>query len=102
MLRVACVRGWVGRSVGGPAQKNRFVDESVLARFAAFGGVRLEDDVVVTPDGIENLTVVPRDIEDVEEVLSIALAARAAAAANNGTTTKASAEGGGGGGGGAQ
>ncbi len=69
----------------------------MLARFAAFGGVRLEDDVVVTADGIDNLTVVPRDLEDVEEVLSIALAARNASKIHAGG---GGAEGGGGGGGG--
>ena len=50
----------------------------VLARFADFGGVRLEDDVVVTADGCDNLTVLPRDLEDVEEVLGLVKASREA------------------------
>ncbi|CAM9397714.1 unnamed protein product [Scytosiphon promiscuus] len=45
-----------------------FVPE-VLARFRGFGGVRLEDDVVVTKDGVRNLTNCARTVEDVEAVM---------------------------------
>ena len=41
-----------------------------LARFRGFGGVRLEDDVLVTADGIENLTACPRTVEEVEAVMA--------------------------------
>jgi len=64
-----------------------------IAKFRGFGGVRLEDgtswwsfshmlrvlelsfgcvvvDVVVTADGIENLTKVPRTVEEVEKVMA--------------------------------
>lgn len=40
-----------------------------LARFRGFGGVRLEDDVVVTKDGVRNLTNCARTVEDVEAVM---------------------------------
>lgn len=35
-----------------------------------FGGVRLEDDVVVTADGARSLTNVPRRVKDVEAVMA--------------------------------
>ena len=41
-----------------------------LARFRGFGGVRLEDDVVVTADGVRNLTNCARTVEDVEGVMA--------------------------------
>jgi len=42
----------------------------VLARFEDFGGVRLEDDVVVTATGMENLTNCPRTTAEVEAVMA--------------------------------
>lgn len=50
------------------ATKAHLIDADVLARFRGFGGVRLEDDVLVTPGGVEVLTQVPRTVEDVEAV----------------------------------
>ena len=46
----------------------RFLVPEVLARFRGFGGVRLEDVVVVTESGVENLTQCPRTIAEVEAV----------------------------------
>lgn len=40
--------------------KRVFFDEAVLKRFRNFGGVRIEDDVLILKDGIENFTLVPR------------------------------------------
>ena len=50
------------------AQAALLVPEA-LARFRGFGGVRLEDDVLVTEDGIENLTRCPRTVAEVEAVI---------------------------------
>ena len=50
------------------AQAPLLVPEA-LARFAGFGGVRLEDDIVVTADGMENLTLCPRTVAEVEAVM---------------------------------
>ena len=47
-----------------------FIDAEVLARFRGFGGVRLEDDVVITETGVHNMTNCPRTVEDVEAVMA--------------------------------
>lgn len=46
------------------------INQSVLSRFRGFGGVRLEDDIVITADGAENLTLCPRTVAEVESVLA--------------------------------
>jgi len=48
--------------------KARFLNAEVLSRFRGFGGVRLEDVVVVTETGVSNLTTCPRTIDEVESV----------------------------------
>lgn len=48
----------------------RFLVPDVLARFRGFGGVRLEDVVAVTADGIHNYTLCPRTIDEVEGVMA--------------------------------
>lgn len=52
-----------------PAQSKYLVREAVIAHLD-LGGVRLEDNVVVTEDGCESLTHVPRSVEDVEAVMA--------------------------------
>ncbi len=34
-------------------------------------GVRIENDVLVTAQGIEQLTIVPRTVEDIEAVMAV-------------------------------
>lgn len=52
-----------------PEQK-AFIDASVLQRFRRFGGVRLEDVVLVTAEGARNLTTCPRTVAEVEGVMN--------------------------------
>lgn len=47
-----------------------FVDAEKLREYAKFGGVRIESDVLVTKDGVENYTVVPRTIEEIERTMA--------------------------------
>uniref|UniRef100_A0AAA9S3M1 Xaa-Pro dipeptidase n=1 Tax=Bos taurus TaxID=9913 RepID=A0AAA9S3M1_BOVIN len=47
-----------------------FFNREVLQRFRAFGGVRIEEDVVVTDTGMELLTCVPRTVEEVEACMA--------------------------------
>ncbi|RUP43978.1 peptidase M24, structural domain-containing protein [Jimgerdemannia flammicorona] len=48
----------------------RFINREVLARYRSVGGVRIEDDVLITEDGFENLTTVPRSIEEIERIMA--------------------------------
>jgi Xaa-Pro dipeptidase len=56
------------RALANPKQAC-FFNKDVLQRFRGFGGVRLEDDVIVTEDGIENMTKCPRSVSDIEAVM---------------------------------
>jgi len=47
-----------------------FINKEVLKRFWNFGGVRIEDDIFVTECGVENYTIVPRTVEEIEEWMS--------------------------------
>jgi Xaa-Pro dipeptidase len=49
-------------------QKHFLTDR--VNHFRGFGGVRLEDDVLITSDGCENLTLCPRAVEEVLDVMS--------------------------------
>ncbi|XP_076851149.1 xaa-Pro dipeptidase isoform X2 [Brachyhypopomus gauderio] len=52
-------------ALASPTQSS-FFNNHVLARFRNFGGVRIEDNVAVTADGVELLTCVPRTVEEIE------------------------------------
>ncbi|KAI0455193.1 peptidase M24, structural domain-containing protein [Xylaria acuta] len=41
-------------------QHRKYVDQAVLGRYWAVGGVRIEDCILVTDDGYENLTTAPK------------------------------------------
>jgi Xaa-Pro dipeptidase len=49
---------------------NQFLVKEKIEKFLDFGGVRLEDDVIVTETGIENMTIAPRTVEEIEEVMT--------------------------------
>ncbi|KAI9233028.1 MAG: peptidase M24, structural domain-containing protein [Podila humilis] len=49
----------------------KFIDWDVLeSRFQPLGGVRIEDCVVVTEDGHDNLTIVPKEIAEIEALMA--------------------------------
>ncbi|KAI0293339.1 hypothetical protein B0F90DRAFT_1643082, partial [Multifurca ochricompacta] len=45
-----------------------FIDCEVLSRYELVGGVRIEDVMLITPDGAENFSTVHQDLEWVEGV----------------------------------
>jgi len=59
----------LNKALGNTTQA-RFINQTAIERFRGFGGVRLEDDVLVTDSGIVNLTKCPRTVQDVEDVIA--------------------------------
>uniref|UniRef100_A0A8C1UUI4 Xaa-Pro dipeptidase n=1 Tax=Cyprinus carpio TaxID=7962 RepID=A0A8C1UUI4_CYPCA len=57
------------QALNSPAQCG-FINNDVLTRFRGFGGVRIEDDIAVTADGVELLTCVPRTVEEIEAFMA--------------------------------
>lgn len=49
---------------------SRFLNASKLKDMMDFGGVRIEDNLIITEDGYENLTDVPKERSDIEKVMA--------------------------------
>ncbi|VDM15845.1 unnamed protein product [Hydatigera taeniaeformis] len=49
---------------------NQFLISTAIDRFKDFGGIRIEEDVLVTNDGCEILSDVPRTVEEIEDWMS--------------------------------
>lgn len=47
-----------------------FFNREVLNRFWNVGGVHIEDDIVVTSEGVELLTDVPRTVDEIEALMA--------------------------------
>ncbi len=50
-------------------EKAKYLNTEKVTSLLGFGGVRIEDDIVVTEDGYENLTNVPKEISEIEALM---------------------------------
>ncbi|KAB5523120.1 peptidase M24, structural domain-containing protein [Coniochaeta sp. 2T2.1] len=51
-------------------EHSKYIDADVLEKYWDVGGVRIEDNVVVTKTGSQNLTTVVRDADEIERIIS--------------------------------
>ena len=50
-------------------EKSKFLNADKIEAYFEFGGVRIEDNLIVTEDGYENLTDVPKEIKEIEKII---------------------------------
>eukprot|EP01080_Neovahlkampfia_damariscottae_P001529 gene1529-12655_t len=50
-------------------KQKKFLNIEKIKKFMNFGGIRIEDDILITKNGFENLTNVPKEIEDIEKIM---------------------------------
>jgi len=65
------------KALRNPAQ-SKYINQDVLKRFLGTGGCRMEDDVLITENGAENMTILPTTVEEIEQVMAEANKIRAA------------------------
>jgi Xaa-Pro dipeptidase len=49
----------------------RFLNYKKLQDYMDFGGIRIEDNIVITKDGNFNLTTVPKELDAIEKIMNI-------------------------------
>lgn len=50
-------------------EKEKFLNKEKIEKLLNFGGVRIEDNLIVTDKGTENMTNVPKEIREIEDVM---------------------------------
>lgn len=51
-------------------EHSKFIDKDVLEKYWDVGGVRIEDNILVTKDGYENLTITIKEVDELELLIS--------------------------------
>jgi Xaa-Pro dipeptidase len=51
------------------AEQAKYLNADKVDSLLNFGGIRIEDNLIITEDGYENLTDVPKEIKEIEEVM---------------------------------
>jgi len=51
------------------ADQSKFLNADKIEALYNFGGVRIEDNLIITENGYENLTDVPKEVKEIEEVM---------------------------------
>lgn len=51
------------------SSKSKYIDRDVLDKYWYIGGVRIEDDLVITDSGFENLTKITSDPEEISKIV---------------------------------
>jgi len=55
--------------IKGSKKAKKYLNHNVLREYENFGGVRIEDSLIVTNDGTMNMTKCPRTVEEIEHVM---------------------------------
>lgn len=50
-------------------EKNKFLNTEKVESLLNFGGIRIEDDIIVTENGMENMTSVPKEVDEIEALM---------------------------------
>lgn len=51
-------------------ETSQYINVDMLNKYKSVGGVRIEDNLLITEDGYVNLTTVPKEIEEIESIMS--------------------------------
>ncbi|KAK4518732.1 Rab GTPase ypt31 [Mucor velutinosus] len=52
------------------AKTGKYINKDVMNKYKSVGGVRIEDNILITKDGHVNLTTVPKEIDEIEALIA--------------------------------